>query len=176
MVYMAEAETGSRLPPPGPRRPPARLRTVGVLLGAALVIAATAVYLQVDREAKPDTAAVSPDWSRPAVSASELPGHLGVRLTHVAVTGGGGLVDLRFQVVDPELANAIHEPATPPAIVAERTGLFLNQLLMGHAHSGPYQQAETYYLLFINNGNWVHRGDEVTVLLGGVQVEHVTVR
>jgi hypothetical protein len=100
----------------------------------------------------------------------------GVRLIRVAVTGGGGLLDLRYQVVDPSKAAAVHEAETPPAIIDERTGLVLNRLLMGHAHHGQLKPAVSYYLIFENTGNWVRRGSEVTVLLGDAQVEHVVVK
>jgi hypothetical protein len=92
------------------------------------------------------------------------------------VTGGGGLLDLRYQVVDPNKAVTVHENRTPPAIIDERTGLVLNRLLMGHAHTGQLKPAVSYYLVFENTGNWVRRGSEVTVLLGDAQVEHVVVK
>jgi hypothetical protein len=116
-----------------------------------------------------------PNWRRPSVSASGLAERSGVRLIRVAVTGDGGLLDLRFQVVDPSKAVAVHEKQTPPAIIDERSGLVLDRLLMGHAHHGPLKPAVSYYLIFENTSNWVHRGSEVTVLLGDAEVEHVVV-
>jgi hypothetical protein len=61
-------------------------------------------------------------------------------------------------------------------VVDERTGLVVRNLLMNHAHSGAYRAGATYYLVFENPGNWVHRGAEVTVLLGDARIEHITVR
>jgi len=121
-------------------------------------------------------AAVPAGWTRPAVSAAGLAQRSGVRITQVAVTGNGGLVDLRFQVVDPDRAGSLHDAATPPAVVDEQSGLVVHQLFMGHSHTGAYQAGVTYYLVFENPGNWVHRGSTVTVLLGNAQVEHVVVR
>jgi hypothetical protein len=83
---------------------------------------------------------------------------------------------VRYQVVDPNKANAVHEGQTPPAIIDERTGLVINQLLMGHAHKGQLKPAVSYYLVFESTGNWVRRGAKVTVLLGDAQVEHVVVK
>jgi len=117
-----------------------------------------------------------PEWRRPAVSAAGLAERSGVRLVRVAVTAGGGLLDLRYQVVDPSKAVTVHEAKTPPAIIDERTGLVLNRLLMGHAHQGQLKPAVSYYLVFENTGNWVHRGSEITVLLGDAEVEHVVVK
>jgi hypothetical protein len=150
----------------------------GTLLGVGLVLALAMLvgaFPAGDDGSLPRIPRVEPIWGRPVVATQSLPQHLGIRVTSVAVTGGGGLLDVRFQVLDPELAGALHDARTPPAVVQERTGLFIDQLLMGHAHSGPFRQAESYYLLFLNSGRWVHRGDEVSLLLGGVQVHHVKV-
>jgi hypothetical protein len=110
------------------------------------------------------------------VSAAGLAARSGVKITQVAVTGAGGLIDLRYQVLDPDAANALHDPATPPAVVDERTGLVVHELLMSHSHTGPFKAGVTYYLVFNNPGNWVHRGSKVVVLLGNAQVEDVVVR
>jgi hypothetical protein len=126
-----------------------------------------------DRSSAAPVAAV---WHRPAVGAAQLADRSGVKITQVAVTGEGGLVDLRYQVVDPELANALHDPSTPPAVVDESSGLVVHDLLMSHSHTDPFKAGVTYYLIFNNPGNWVHRGSDVTVLLGDAQVEHVAVR
>ena len=47
---------------------------------------------------------------------------------------------------------------------------------MGHAHSSPFKSGVTYYLVFNNPGDWVHRGDQVAVLLGNARVENMSVR
>ena len=100
----------------------------------------------------------------------------GVKLVYVAITGGGGLIDLRFQVIDPDKASAVHEEETPPTIVDETTGLVVSELLMGHAHTAPFTAGQTYYLIFENPGNIVQSGDKVSVLLGNAEVDHVIVK
>lgn len=114
-------------------------------------------------------------WQRPIVSADGLIQRSGVKITQVAVTGDGGLVDLRFEVVDPWRASAVHDPATPPAVVDEESALVVHELFMNHSHSGPYMPGVTYYLVFNNPGNWIHHGSKVSVMLGNAQVEHVRV-
>ena len=174
---LTRAEPGT-----GPARPrrgrlPGRVRIAGFLVGVLIAagIGALALWLpqRADGGSSVDPAST---WQRPSVSASGLALRSGVRLVRVAVTGGGGLVDLRYQVVDPNKAVAVHETQTPPAIIDERTGLVLNRLLMGHAHQGQLKAAVSYYLIFENTGNWVRRGSKVTVLLGDAQVEHVVVK
>lgn len=115
-------------------------------------------------------------WQRRPVDAADLPGAVGVQLMLVAVSGDGGLLDLRYRVTDADKAAALHASSTPPAIVDEETGLVVSRLYMNHGHSGPLKPAVTYYLVFENPGGWVRRGRVVTVLLGAFQVEHVAVR
>jgi hypothetical protein len=156
-----------------------RVRIAGALTGGLAVVAVAALALWLahpsSRGANAPAANVPVAWGRPAVSADGLAQRSGVKITQLAVTGGGGLVDLRFKVLDPDKAHALHDPSTPPAIVDEQSGLVINQLLMNHAHTGEYRSAVTYYLVFENTGNWVRHGSKVTVLLGNAQVEHVVV-
>jgi len=165
--------------PPPERAPGRRVRLLGSLTGGVAVIVVAALALWFARSSGGDESATAAKipvaWGRLAVSAADLPQRSGVTITQVAVTGAGGLVDLRFKVLDPDKAHAIHDPRTPPAVVDERTGLVINQLLMNHSHSGEFKPAVTYYLIFENTGNWVRRGSKVTVLLGNAQVEHVVV-
>ena len=150
---------------------------LGALVGTglAIVAAVAALALRPSGPASEPAAAVPVAWGRPVVDADGLVQRTGVRIRRVALTGGGGLLDLRFQVVDPDRAHSMHDEATPPALVDEHTGLVLSHLLMGHAHGDAFKPAVTYYLVFENTGDWVRRGGKVTVLLGNAQVEHVVV-
>ena len=60
-------------------------------------------------------------------------------------------------------------------MVDEESGAVVDDLLMGHSHKGRMLAGQTYYLIFINPGNLVQRGDRVTVLLGDSRVAHVRV-
>jgi hypothetical protein len=119
--------------------------------------------------------AAKPPHLPAAVSASGLAGLTGVRVVRVAATGDGGLLDLRYQVVNPDVAAAVHDPHTPPALVDERSGLVIGQLLMGHMQHGQPKAGVTYYLVFLNPGDAVRRGDRVSVVLGDARLEHVRV-
>jgi hypothetical protein len=145
-----------------------------------LAIAVGTVVLWVAQRAGSDAgqtgSAVPASWRRPVVSADGLAERSGAKITLVSVTGDGGLVDLRFKILDPQRANAMHDQGRPPAVVDEQSGLVVHELLMNHSHTGQYQTGVTYYLIFTNPGNWIHRGSRVTVLLGNAQVEHVLVK
>ncbi|HEY7812515.1 MAG TPA: hypothetical protein VIC62_04715 [Nakamurella sp.] len=148
----------------------------GIAVVIVLVLAAWWLNRADSGSEDPTSGTAEPIWDRPAVAADELAQRSGVRITQVAVTGNGGLVDLRYQVVDPQAANSLHDPALPPGLIDEQTGLVVHDLLMNHAHTGLYHQGETYYLVFENPDNWIRSGSEVTVLLGAVEARHITVQ
>jgi hypothetical protein len=164
------------------RRGRSRLaRLAGAVTGICVVAAAATVWVWAsgggdDRTERATPAKVPVSWERHVVSEDALVQRTGVRLVHVAASGGGGLIDVRFQVVDPDAAAYLHDEATPPAIVDEATGVVANELLMGHSHSGSYTAGVTYYLIFVNPGNLIQRGSRVSVLLGDAQVPNVLVR
>ena len=112
----------------------------------------------------------------PSVSAAGLVERSGVRVARVAVSGAGGLIDLRYQVVDSQKAAAVHDPSTPPLLIDERSGAALGRMLMGHIHTNPPKVGLTYYLIFENSGAIVRPGSRVTVQLGDARLPHVTVR
>ena len=180
MSGQATLEPAPAAPPP-PRAgylASRRVRVLGAITGVVLAALVASVVLWITRggsTAAKDTK-VPAVWKRPVVSAAGLAARSGVKITQVAVTGAGGLVDLRYQVVDPDAANALHDPSTPPAVVDERSGLVVHELLMSHSHTGTFKAGVTYYLVFNNPGNWIHRGSKVVVLLGNAQVEDVVVR
>ena len=147
------------------------VRVLGAIAGAAAV-AVVVLAIQAGRSpSKPGPRAL-PE----AVSVAGLVERSGVRVVRVAASGGGGLLDLRFQVVDPDRAAAVHDADTPPALVDESTGGVIASLFMGHSHHGRLKAGVTYYLVFENPGNLVRRGDRVSVVLGRARLPHVRVQ
>ena len=110
------------------------------------------------------------------VSPAGLVAASGVRVVRVAVTGGGGLVDLRYRVVVAEKADALHAARTPPLLIDERTGGVLARPLMGHIHHARAKVGLTYYVIFENSGELVRPGTRVTVQLGNARLPHVAVQ
>ncbi len=100
----------------------------------------------------------------------------GVRVTLVAVTGQGGLIDFRYQVIDPDKAVIVHDPEKPPTLVAEATGQVIDRPWMQHGHSGELNPGVTYYLILVNPKGGLKSGDSVSVLIGDFRLEHVRVK
>ena len=88
-----------------------------------------------------------------------------------STTAAGGLIDLRYQVLDPDKANSLHAQQTPPALVDERTGLVVNQLLMNHAvHKGQLKVGVTDGTFTEVVSGELKEGDQViTEMIGGTE-------
>jgi hypothetical protein len=157
------------------RRRSLGVRGVGVITGAGLAALGALVVHSLG-----GSSATGPQVAKAAparvVSAPAFQAHTGVRITQVDITGGGGLIDLRFQVMNPDRAASVHNPKTPPALIDESNGLVVSNLFMGHSHRGRMNLAQTYYLLFENPGDLLERGSTVTVQMGGYELQHVKVR
>lgn len=101
---------------------------------------------------------------------------VGVRVVRVAVVGGGGLIDLRYQVIDPEKAQAVHDEERRPAVMDAAAGVVAARPWMDHGHQGELRAGTIYAVLLVNPGGAIEPGDEVSVVLGGSVLEHVLVR
>ncbi len=98
----------------------------------------------------------------------------GIKVNLLALVAAGGLVELRYQVVDPDKADPLlHDDDLRPAIVVEDSGATLVLTSSKHHHSTETDLGGTYFLLFANAHNAIHRGDRVTLVLGDVRLEHL---
>ena len=135
--HLSSAITGTQ------RLSPRMARLAGYIIGVVLVMALSALgfWITTVLRGNPAIAATSPPaieptvvvplaLQRPVVTEDGLVEKIGVKIVYVAVTGDGGLIDFRFQVIDPEKANAIHDENNPPTLVDEATGLVVNSLLI----------------------------------------------
>jgi len=97
----------------------------------------------------------------------------GIRVTRVAVTGRGGLLDLRYIVIDAQKAQVVHESLF---LVDENGGEIIATLFMGHVHKGDPRAGYTYPVLFVIEQGQIQQGGRVSVVAGDSKLEHVTVR
>jgi hypothetical protein len=155
------------------RRPPAGLLRTAALAGAAVALgagvwlSATALVSSVNpRHVGPSPAAISAFGQR-----------TGVQLMRVAITGGGGVVDLRYRVIDADRSAVVHDRAQRPVILDQETGELIGEPFMGMWHQHEFvKPGVTYYQLFVNREGMIRPGDEVAVRLGGVTLRDVQVR
>ncbi|PWR16285.1 hypothetical protein DKT69_06505 [Micromonospora sicca] len=106
----------------------------------------------------------------------QLEATLGVRFTQAAVVGDGGLVELRYVVLDTQKASAFqNDTKHPPRLRNERSGkLAWRAALMKQGHE--LRPGQSYYLLYLNNGGAIKRGDKIEITSGPRRLAHVPVR
>ncbi len=109
-----------------------------------------------------------------AVSAQEFAARTGAKITLVGVTGGGGMIELRYQVVDPDKASLLlHQDDKRPILVAEDTGATLALLSRPHNHKAELNLGGTYFFIMANTRNAIRDGTKVTIIVDDVRLEHV---
>ena len=107
------------------------------------------------------------------VAAEAFEKRYGIHIIMIAVTAGGGMVDLRFKVVDQEKARSMFNDAHRlPVLVADDSGLRLNA---PHHMAGNVrvQNGALSFLLYPNVRNAVKAGTPVSVVFGDVRLEAI---
>jgi hypothetical protein len=106
----------------------------------------------------------------------QLESSLGIRVQQAAVVADGGLVEIRYTVLDSQKAsrfqNDVHHP---PVLRSERRrGDVYRAALMKQGHE--LRPGQTYYILYLNNGNAIRSGETLELEAGGTKLQHVPVR
>ncbi len=107
------------------------------------------------------------------ISAQTLEEQYGIQMALVAVTAAGGLVDVRYKVIDPEKAAllATEEDGIMPMVYVEN-GDFM---LMPDAHMRTQKliAGRMYFTLIPNAQNVVKRGFSVTIVFNDIALEPI---
>lgn len=147
-------------------------RTVLIVIGGVFVAVVFAFFFGAYA---PDSHTGNATFSRlgstQTISAKELEERYGLQITLIGVTAGGGLVDLRFKVVDAEKARPLFKdhknmPALIPAGSKVRLGL-------PGSHSTDYVTGKVYYMLYGNANGIVQPGKPVSVAFGNLVLEPI---
>jgi hypothetical protein len=105
----------------------------------------------------------------------------GVRVTLVQLLADGGLVELRYEVLNTDRANRLHADSSLDAIPSIKlegtTNWIKSTSLMFHYHHGDKgTEGRTYSIVYGNAGSILQRGSLVTVhMADGLELQHVPV-
>lgn len=107
---------------------------------------------------------------------ADMENRLGVRFERAAVVADGGIVEIRYTVLDSQKAsrfqNDVHHP---PLLRSERRkGDVYRAALMKQGHQ--LRPGQTYYILYLNNANTIRPGDTIEIDAGDAALVHVPVR
>jgi hypothetical protein len=153
-----------------------------ILVAASLVFGARyaiTTHLITNPLAKP--APVVPAGPTKMPTSAAIESQWGIRFTDVVLLADGGLIEMRYQVLDPAKSARIHSGTLKdlPVIKVEESGKVISsQSLMFHFHHGDTNaQGRTYSILYGNAGGAIHFHSRVTIQLAdGLQLQHILVQ
>jgi hypothetical protein len=151
------------------------------LLTVALVVAVAASVLGGRVAFAHHSSPVATFGSGPVVPTSPvLEQNWGIKITNVVLLADGGLVAIRYQVVDPAKDGKLHSGGTAnlPVLIDEKTGRQIrSSAALMHVHfADGGTDGRSYSILYGNSGGALKRGAIVTVrMVDGTSLRHITV-
>lgn len=100
----------------------------------------------------------------------------GVHFVRVDLLAEGGLVELRYQTIDPSKSTVFHDPDGDhlPYLVADESGAKITETQF-HTHRMVEVPGLTYSILYGNAGGALESGAGVTIHVGDLEIAHVRV-
>jgi hypothetical protein len=142
-----------------------------VLIAAILVLLLAAAFL--GYRAWLARSAGSSETPLERISTGELEERYGLRVRLIGVTAGGGMVDFRLKIVDPDQARRfLEDPANLPRLVAAESGEALVGT-QGMEDEIRWQEGEILFILFSNRNGAIRSGSPVLVEFGSLQLEPI---
>jgi hypothetical protein len=140
-------------------------RTRTLQLGLLVIVFLVGNWALWPRTPKPDFA--------PGISTAALEAQYGIKLTRIAVTAAGGLVELRFTVLDADKAKLLlrDAKATPTLVADSGDTLFAAQ--QSSWRNVRVQKGAACFVIFPNARSAVKPGSKVALAFGPVRVEPV---
>jgi hypothetical protein len=117
----------------------------------------------------------------PIPSSPQIEQEWGIRITLVQLLADGGLVEIRYEVLNTDRANRLHADTSldsiPTILVEGSTNSIQARSLMFHFHHGDKgTEGRTYSIVYGNSGGSLHRGSLATVRMAdGLTLQHVPV-
>ncbi len=146
-----------------------RRRVAGIVLGLLVfVLVARAVWPDRQADVRSGTS---------LVDVAGMASRYGIQVNLIATSAAGGLIELRYQVIDPEKASPmLHDVQMLPKIIDEDSGTTLAMASLPHRHSSVLTLGGEYFFLLANAHNALRAGSQVTLVIGDARIEHLTVQ
>ena len=127
--------------------------------------------------AQPATVPAATQAATTTISAKTLEERFGVRITLIAVTAAGGVVDFRYKILDQEKARFLFGDAhTMPTLLAEESGISLEPPRSEAKHNSRLENGSSHFQFYANTRNALKPGARVTVLFGSLRLEPIIVQ
>jgi len=146
-----------------------------LLAGLALLLAGVAVWM-LSSQVSLAPLVKSDQGQLDGISQTAFIAETGVQVLRITFTAGGGMLDLRYQVVDPDKAVILHDVDTPPILINEDTGQVLDRPFHEHSSDTVMRTGLTYNELIVNERRIIKPGNRMTLIVGDVRLEHIPVQ
>ena len=142
------------------------LRT-GTLIACLVVVGATTSAYVAEAHGRHER----PQFPR----SSELETRTGVQIVRATLAADGGLLDVRYVVLDaPNAQLWMADTSKPPELRDQRDSGVVDRVApMRDAHQ--QRPGQTYFLIYQNTGNTIHRGDLIDLTVAGVTLHDIPV-
>jgi hypothetical protein len=108
-------------------------------------------------------------------TSSSIEARWGVRFTQIGISADGGMVDVRYLVLDADKATALAADVQGTPLLVEESSQRVIYAVAMKAHAHDIQNGGRFYLLYRNTGGLLKPGKKVTITLAGDRLQHVTV-
>jgi hypothetical protein len=158
-----------------PGRP---VRSGSVVRGSvvALAIVTMVVVILVARGWRPMGSHSSAAATKGMPTSAAIEAAYGVRFTGVDVTAGGGMIEIRYQVLDADKVEAVHGGEDAPVLVGPDGHVYSDPGIAGHTHIGRVANAGSSDVILLANARGAIRaGSVVTIRIGTLELHGVRV-
>lgn len=116
---------------------------------------------------------------KPTASDDALEERWGVKVLQVRLTAEGLMLDFRYRVLDAKKAAPLFSRENKAYLIDEATGarfLVPESPKVGALRTTrPPKEEKNYFIIFVNPGRYVKKGNKVTVVIGDFKAEHLVV-
>ena len=108
-----------------------------------------------------------------SLSVAELEEQYGLRVRLIGVTGGGGMIDFRLKMIDPDKArDFLQDPAHLPVAIVTEDG---TRVLAADSMEDDiaWEEGGILFIMLPNSGGAIQPGTPVTVEFGSVKLEPI---
>jgi hypothetical protein len=108
-------------------------------------------------------------------------GMLGIRMEGLRLSAAGYMLDFRYRVIDPARAAPLLDRKIRPYLLDEASGAQLgvpDTAKLGQLRTTGRNKVVTdqdYFILFANPGRFVQAGSKMTLVMGDLRIEDITV-
>ncbi len=104
----------------------------------------------------------------------------GVRVLSLRRSAGGYLLDLRYRITDPEKSSALLDRSQKPRLLDKKRGTTLEvpsapKIGSLRQFTRDPKKDRTYFALFANPARRVQAGDELSLVMGDLELSHIVV-